>query len=123
MIFQYVKRLKAPIESILTIELSKGNKGKDRGHIHKVKRLSKQTKYCEISLVFFLYARLKKLDVLWEHLGRAGEWLASTGFQLSKSKSFHLIFIKLGEYVCGRNVWTKFYNQPNPSQELLNYDP
>ena len=27
-ILQYVKRLKAPIENIMTIELSKGNKGK-----------------------------------------------------------------------------------------------
>jgi len=27
-IFQYVKRLKAPVENILTIDLSKGNKGK-----------------------------------------------------------------------------------------------
>jgi len=59
MIFQYVKRLKAPIENILTIELSKGNKGKDRGHIHKVKRLSKQTKYCEISLVFLAHLSTK----------------------------------------------------------------
>ena len=48
----------------------------------------------------------------------------STGFPLSKSKSFHLIFIKLGEYVCGHNISTKFYNQPNPPPHaLLNYDP
>jgi len=36
------------------------------------------------------------------------------GFTLSKSKSFHPIFIKLGEYVGVHNVSTKFYNQPNP---------
>jgi len=39
---------------------------------------------------------------------------ASTGFSLSKSKSFHLVFIKLGEYVGGHNISTKIYNQPNP---------
>jgi len=31
-----------------------------------------------------------------------------------KSKSFHPIFIKLGEQVGGHNISTKFYNQPNP---------
>jgi len=36
------------------------------------------------------------------------------GFALSKSKKFHLVFIKLGEYVAGHNNSTKFYNQPNP---------
>jgi len=36
------------------------------------------------------------------------------GFPLSKSKSFHLAFIKLGEYVSGHNISTKFYNLPNP---------
>jgi len=39
-------------------------------------------------------------------VGRA----ASTGFPLSKSKSFHQILIKLGEYVGGRNISTKVYN-------------
>ena len=40
----------------------------------------------------------EKRDVLiCEHLRRA----ASTGFPLSKSKSFHPILIKLGEYVSG----------------------
>ena len=34
------------------------------------------------------------------------------GFPLSKSKSFHPVFIKLGEYVGGHNISTKFYNQP-----------
>jgi hypothetical protein len=33
---------------------------------------------------------------------------------LSKSKSFHPVFNKLGEYVGGHNISTKFYNQPNP---------
>jgi len=35
-------------------------------------------------------------------------------FALSKSKSFCLVFIKLGEYVGGHNISTKFYNQPHP---------
>jgi len=47
---------------------------------------------------------------------------ASTGFLLSKSKSFHQFSIKLGEYVGVHNVSTKFYNQPNP-QAILNYGP
>jgi len=38
----------------------------------------------------------------------------STGFPLTKSKSFHPVFIKLGEYIGGHNISTKFYNQPNP---------
>ena len=45
---------------------------------------------------------------------RAGWRAVSTRFPLSKSKSFHRVFIKLGEYVCGHNISTKFYNQPNP---------
>jgi len=41
--------------------------------------------------------------------------LSKWGFPLSKSKSFHLVFFKLGEYVGGHNILTKFYNQPYPS--------
>ena len=38
---------------------------------------------------------------------------------LSKSKSFHQVYIKLGEYVGGHNISTKFYNLPNsPIPEL-----
>ena len=45
-------------------------------------------------------------------------------FPLSKSKSFHPTFIKLGEYVSGHNISTKFYYQPNPlGTPLLNYGP
>jgi len=40
----------------------------------------------------------------------AGGRAASTGFPLSKSKSFHQVFIKLGEYGGVHNVSTK----PNP---------
>ena len=59
----------------------------------------------------FVFIRpFEKRDVLWEHLRRA----ASTAFPLSKSKSFHPIFIKLGEYVGGHNISVKFDNQPNP---------
>ena len=29
-------------------------------------------------------------------------------------KSFHPVFVKLGEYVGGQNTLTKVYNQPNP---------
>jgi len=43
------------------------------------------------------------------------------GFTLSKAKCFYPatisrgpVFIKLGEYVGGHNISTKFYNQPNP---------
>ena len=36
------------------------------------------------------------------------------GFLLSKSKRFCPVLIKLGEYVGGHNILTKFYNQPNP---------
>ena len=35
------------------------------------------------------------------------------GFLFSKSKGFHPVFIKLGEYVGGHNISTKFYNLPN----------
>ena len=44
----------------------------------------------------------------------AGGRAASTGFPLSKSKSFHQVFIKFSEYVGVHNDSTKFYNQPNP---------
>jgi len=37
------------------------------------------------------------------------------GFTLSKSKRFHQVFIKLGEYVGGYNISTKFYNLLNPT--------
>ena len=48
----------------------------------------------------------------------AGGRAASTWFPLSKLKSFHQVFIKLGEYVGVHlyNVATKLYNQPNPSR-------
>ena len=53
----------------------------------------------------------------------AAGWRAvSTEFSLSKSKSFHRIFIKLGEYVGGHNISTKFYNQLIP-QAFLIYGP
>jgi len=45
------------------------------------------------------------------------------GFTLSKSKSFHPVFIKHGEYVDGHNILTKFYDQPIPPQALLIYGP
>jgi len=54
----------------------------------------------------FLYTRLKN----GTYYGR----VASTGFPLSKGKIFHEVFIKLGEYVGGRNISTKFNNQLNP---------
>jgi len=34
------------------------------------------------------------------------------------SKSFHSVFIKLGEYVGGHNISTKFYNLPNTSRHF-----
>jgi len=45
------------------------------------------------------------------------------GFTLFKSKSYHPVFTKLGEYVGGHNISTKFYNQPNLPQAFLNYGP
>jgi len=53
-----------------------------------------------------------------------GGRVASTGFPLSKSKSFHPVFIKLGKYVGVHNVSNKFYNQPNPpgTPELLPFN-
>ena len=48
--------------------------------------------------------------------------MSKLGIKLSKSKSFHPVFIKLGKYVGGHNISTKFFNQPNP-QALLNYGP
>jgi len=67
-----------------------------------------------ISVCTFLYARLKN----GTYYGNTGGWVvrraASTGFLLSKSKSFHSVFINLGEYVVGHNISTKFYNLQNP---------
>ena len=37
------------------------------------------------------------------------------GFPLSKSNSFHQVFIKLCEYVGGHYISTKFYNLPKPT--------
>ena len=62
------------------------------------------------NFVFLFIRPFKKLDILWEYL----LWAASTGFPLSKLKSFYQVFIKLSEYVGVHNVSTKFYNQPNP---------
>jgi len=79
---------------------------------------------------FSLYLWVGGIRALWISFymgtpaagGRVGGRAASTGFLLSKSKSFHQFFIKLGEYVGVHNVSTKFYNQPNP-QAILNYGP
>jgi len=59
-----------------------------------------------LEVIFFQ----NQTSLLWEYL-RAS---ASTGLPLFRSKSFYLIFIKLGEYVGGHNILTKFYNQQNP---------
>jgi len=52
----------------------------------------------------YIFVRsFEKRDVLWKHLSKASGRLAvSTGF------------IKLGEYVGGHNISTKFYNLPIP---------
>jgi len=65
----------------------------------------------------FLYARLKNGTNLGTPAAGGPIMFAggmSTGLPLSKSKSFHQVFIKLGEYVGRHNISTKFYNQPNP---------
>ena len=113
MIFQYVKRLKAPIENILTIELSKGNKGKDRGHIHKVKRLSKQTKYCEISLVFFVCPFEKTGRIMGTPAagGRAGDIHRLSA--LLSGRVFIRSLSNLVNMLVGIISWLKFYNQRN----------
>jgi len=54
--------------------------------------------------VNFLYTRLKKREVLWEHLQWVGDQAGYTGFPLSKSKCFHKVFIKVGEYVGVNNL-------------------
>jgi len=68
-------------------------------------------------LSILLYAGLKNGTYYGNTCGgQAGGFnrrAASTGFSLSKSKCFHSIFIKLGEYVGRHNISTKFYNQPN----------
>ena len=38
------------------------------------------------------------------------------GYPFPKSKCFYPVVIKLGEYVGGHNILTKFYNQPNPQE-------
>jgi len=68
-----------------------------------------------IMVISFLYACLKNGTYYENTCGRRA---ASTGFPLSKSKSLHQVFIKLGEYVGVHNVSTKFYNQPNPTGTL-----
>ena len=77
--------------------------------------LGMQAKKYSVLMMFFLYARLKHGNTYDGRAGgRACGWAASTGYPLSKSKSFHQVFIKLGEYVGVHNVTTKFYNQQNP---------
>jgi len=40
--------------------------------------------------------------------------MQKTGRMRTPGASFHQAFIKLGEYVDGHNISTKFYNQSNP---------
>jgi len=64
------------------------------------------------NLLSFLYSRLKNGTY---YGNTCGVWAGgSTGFPLSKSKSFYQVFIKFGEYVGGHNISTKVYNKPNP---------
>ena len=72
--------------------------------------ISKLNQWFGCCLNVFLYAHLKNETYYGNTCRRA----ASTGFPVSKSKSFHQVFIKLGEYVGVHNFSTKFYNQPNP---------
>jgi len=44
---------------------------------------------------------------------------ASTGFPLSKPKSFHPVLIKLGEYVGGHNISTSITSQIPPGTPEL----
>jgi len=70
---------------------------------------------------FILCACLKNKTF---YVNTCGGRQASTAFPLSKSKSFHPIFIKRGEYVGGHNISTKFYNQPSRmscSQKCCHY--
>jgi len=78
-------------------------------------KISNYIKLVKFELFHFVFIRLfEKRDVLWEYMRPAGRCAASTGFPLFKSKSFHLVFIKLDEYVGEHNISTKFYNQSNP---------
>lgn len=45
-----------------------------------------------------------------------GERAASTSCPLFMLKSYNKIFIKLGDYVCGKNYFAKFDNQSNISR-------
>jgi len=72
----------------------------------------------------FLFIRRLKKWMYYENTcgGRVGGRAASTGFLLSKSKSFHQIFIKYGEYVGGHNYST-YSNTSQIPYALLNYGP
>jgi len=64
-----------------------------------------------IKTISFLYARFLKNGTYYGNTcgGRMGG-RHPQGFRSHKSKSFHQVFIKLGEYVGGHNIATKFYN-------------
>jgi len=76
-----------------------------------LKATSKCSKQRKTSAFTFLYARLKNGMYYGNTCGRRA---ASEGFPLFKLKSFHPVFIKLGENVGGHNISTKFYNHQMP---------
>ena len=65
-----------------------------------------------------LYARLKKREVLWEHVRRAGS--VQSICPLNNLNSFYCIIIKLCKNVCWQNISAKFDNQP---EALWSYGP
>ena len=72
--------------------------------------ISRRRKITEFTLLSFLYARLKKWDVLWEHMQRAGG--VQSIYPLNSFNYFHCIIIKLCENVYWQNISAKYDNQP-----------
>ena len=64
----------------------------------------------------FLYALLKKRNVLWEHM----RWRAGRAFfrLMVNLNGFHCIIIKLCENICWQNISAKFNNQPEPLKDV-----
>ena len=64
----------------------------------------------------FLYALLKKRNVLWEHM----RWRAGRAFfrLMVNLNGFHCIIIKLCENICWQNISAKFNNQPEALKDV-----
>ena len=79
------------------------------------------TYFCEAHLRGFwgmplLYTRLKKRDLLWEHMRQAGS--VQSICLLNNLNSFYCIIIKLCDIVCWHNLSATFNNQPDLMEHL-----